>query len=378
MPRAAGYLLASGAVAAGLAWADWPGAAANPATLISRVDVIATVLILAGLPFVSRRLFGPARRSWVARLVRVGTYATVCALILVKADVEKAELTRRSGTALAGVWAGEVVFLIVIAVYVTALLAMTAQRPPVSPMTLTLGIGAGLLLGLAVCFLRPLVNHVSIGNPWLAATYDVARFAAVLMVPYAAIKVATTAARRTSRRDTRLPLADARARQGLATGLCVGIAAGLLVSVLGMSTIALAPHLAGSIQWTLPGRLATDAAAHPNIPNPVSVFEVSFSEAGAGYLLVLIIFPVLGAGLGAWGGLYAAGPGRPPGGGGGGGGGGPEDSEPPPSGGGSELPEPAEPPPGVDDFPAWDELEEFPELDPEAEPERVPEHVGQP
>jgi hypothetical protein len=376
MPRAAGYLLASGAVAAGLAWADWPGAAANPATLMSRVDVIATVLMLAGLPLLSRSLFGPVRKSWLARLVRACSYAAVCALMLVKADVQKAELAKRSGAALAGVWAGEVVFVIVIAVYLTALLAMTARRPPASPKTLTLGIGAGLALGLAICVLRPLANHVHISNPWLAGAYDISRFAAVLLVPCAAIKVGIAAARRASRRDTRLPLADARARQGVAAGLCVGIVAGLLVSVLGISTIALVPHLAGSIQWTLPTRLATDAAAHPNIPNAVSAFEVSFTYAAAGYLLVLIIFPLLGAGLGAWGGLYAAGPSQPPGGGGGGGGGGPEDSEPPPSGGGAERAEPGEPPPGRDEFPAWDELEEFPELDPEAEPEQVPEHVG--
>lgn len=375
MPRAAGFLLPSGAAAAGLAWADWPGAAANPATLIGRVDIIATALMLAGLPLLTGRLFGPVRKSWIARFVRAGSYATVCALMLVKAHVEKAELARRSGASLAGVWAGEVVFLIVIAVYLTALLAMTARRPPVSPTTATLGIGGGVVLGLVVCFLRPLANHVQIGNPWLAGTYDVARFAAVLLVPCAAIRVAIAAARRTSRRESGLPLADTRARQSMAAGLCVGIAAALLVSVLGISTIALAPHVAGSIQWTLPASLGTDTAGHPNVPDSVSQFEVSFSYAAAGYLLVLIIFPLLGAGLGAWGGLYAAGPGLPPGGGGGGGGGrhDPDPQQPPP-GGGRELPVEAGQPLGLDPerFPAWDELEEFPELDPAAEPERVP------
>jgi hypothetical protein len=104
---------------------------------------------------------------------------------------------------------------------------------------------------------------------------------------------------------------------------------------------------------------------------------VGFSRAAAGYLLVLIIFPLLGAGLGAWGGLFAAGnPGRRPGGGGDGGGGGHDpDPEPMPPGGGRGGGALDGPAPalldldGLLDVPSWNELEEFPELD---RPERVP------
>ena len=61
---------------------------------------------------------------------------------------------------------------------------------------------------------------------------------------------------------------------------------------------------------------------------------MSVADTAAGYLLALICFPLFGAGLGAWGGLFAAGrPGQRPGGGGGGGGGGPEPGPPPPDGG---------------------------------------------
>ena len=366
MWRAACCVLASGAAATGLALAAWPGAPGDPATLINRLDVVATAMLLAGLPFLVRRRYGPARRSWAARLVRIGGYALVCSLMLVKADVERVELARRSGAALAGVWAGEVVLLLVIAAYIAALLAMTAQRSPGSRPALTYGIGAGLVLGLAVCGLRPLVNHVHIANPWLAGTYDVARFTAVLLVPCAAIRAAIAAARRTPRRDARRPQTNARARQGMATGLYAGLVAGLLVTVLGLSLTALMPHVAASIRWTLPGSLVT-GAAHSRAPDAVSIFEVSFSYAAAGYLLVLIVFPVLGAGLGAWGGLYAAGTSRGPGGDGGGGGGSKDPRPKPRPGGGLEL----------DDFPEWDELKEFPELDPDHEPdrERVPELV---
>jgi hypothetical protein len=152
----------------------------------------------------------------------------------------------------------------------------------------------------------------------------------------------------------------------------------LLVSVLGITTIALVPHAAGSIQWTLPGRIFDPSRGRPLTPDYVTDFEVAVSHAAAGYLLVLILFPVLGAGLGAWGGLFASGnSGQMPG--GGGGGGGPKDPAPEPGapdGGRSLLPEPdiALDFDGVG-FPDWDELEEFPELDPSA-PDKVP--VGLP
>ena len=91
MPRRIVSSLAFLAAAAGLVWAGWPGALANPATVINRVVVIAAVVILAGLPWLARRVFGPAGDSWLARIVRVGGYAAVFALVLVKAEVERSE-----------------------------------------------------------------------------------------------------------------------------------------------------------------------------------------------------------------------------------------------------------------------------------------------
>jgi hypothetical protein len=95
------------AAAVSLVWAGWPGAAANPATLMNRVDVVAVVVMLAGLPWLARRVFGPAGDSWLARIVRVGSYAAVFVLVLVKAEVERSEYAVHSGRAwLAGAWAG--------------------------------------------------------------------------------------------------------------------------------------------------------------------------------------------------------------------------------------------------------------------------------
>jgi Na+-transporting methylmalonyl-CoA/oxaloacetate decarboxylase gamma subunit len=378
MPRTIAYWAMTAAAAAVLAWATWPGAAHNPATLISRVDLVAAVLILAGLPPVVRRKYGPGSSGWVPRLVRAGGYAIVVALIMVKAGVEQHELASRlTGTQLAGVWFGEVAFLVVITAYVAALLAVTAQRPPASPAALGIGTGAGVALGVAVYALRPLINYTPESGRWLPLVVGLAKVFAVLLLLFAAVRAAIAAARHSMRREAQRPRINALAQQGFAAGICVGISAALLVSILGITTIALAPHTAASIQWTLPDKVFAPGRGASLAPNAVSVFEGAFSRAAAGYVLVLIIFPVLGAGLGAWGGLFAEGDtGHRPG--GGGGGGGPDDpgSGPTPPGG-LRMPDDA----GLPQLDlegwagGWDELAEFPELDQES-PERVP--VGVP
>jgi len=352
MPRTIAYWLASVVAAAGLAWVAWQGASGDPATLISRVDVFATTLMLAGLPFVIRRRFGPMAGGWKPRLLRVVGYAIVVALMVVKPYVERFELARLSGPALAGVWAGEVVLLFVLAAYVAALLAVTAERAPARPATLAIGTGAGVVLGVAAYAFRPLADHLRFSNGWLTGLVELGRVIALPLAAGVAITAAVRAARKISRRESQNSRTDPRARQGCAAGLCAGAAAALVLTVLGTSTIALVPHAASSLQWTLPGGHLQPGSAY--------TFEVSFTEAAAGYLLVLIAFPLLGAGLGAWGGLFVAdNPGAQPGGDGGGGGGrGPDGPAEPPPPGGRELPEDLEPALVGD----WDELTEFPEL----------------
>ncbi|HTX83526.1 MAG TPA: hypothetical protein VME44_15145 [Streptosporangiaceae bacterium] len=374
MPRTTAYWAMTAASAAVLAWATWPGAAHNPATLISRVDLVAAVLILAGLPPAVRRKYGSGASGWVPRLVRAGGYAIVVALIMVKAGVEQHELAARlSGTQLAGVWFGEVAFLVVIAAYVAALLAVTAQRPPASPAALGIGTGAGVALGVAVYALRPLINYTPETGRWLPLVVGLAKVLAVLLLLFAAVRAAIAAARHSARREAQRPRINALAQQGFAAGICVGISAALLVSILGITTIALAPHTAASIQWTLPDKIFTPGRGASLAPNAVSVFEGAFSRAAAGYVLVLIIFPLLGAGLGAWGGLFAEGDtGHRPGGGGGGGGPDEPGSGPTPPGGLRMPDEQGLSPLDLEGWAGgWDELAEFPELDQES-PDRVP------
>jgi hypothetical protein len=341
------------AAAVGLVWAGWPGAAANPATVMNRVNVVAVVVILAGLPWLARRVFGPAGDSWLARIVRVGSYAAVLALVLVKTEVERSEYAVRSGRAwIAGAWAGEIIFLVVIAAYVAGILAVTARRPPFSPVALAIGAGAGAAAGLLMYALPPVGRWPHITTGWLAGVYGVARVLALPLALGTGIAAGLMAARRASRRQ-QLPLADVRARQGMAAGLCAGAAAALVFCLLSTGTAALLPHMVKPLLWvfTKPRSTMLTFGGAP-LPRPpgwslrgghvphsgmynasLYQFEMSIADTAAGYLLGLICFPLFGAGLGAWGGLFAAGhPGRRPG-GGGGGGGAPEPGPPPPDGG---------------------------------------------
>ena len=326
MPRTIRHWLAYVVAVVALILAGWPGPSGNPATLISRESVVTVALLLAGLPWLVRRRFGPMGRGWITPLVRAVGYATVVALLAVKAHVERQEFAAAAGRpSMAGLWMGEVIFVGIIAGYVVGLLAVTAQRAPAHRTTLVIGGGAGIAIGVAVYGLRPLADRFHVVNPWLSVLYEMGKVLAVPAVLAAAIAAAIVAARRASARKGGLPLREVRARQGLAAGACVGFAAAVVVSLLGIATIALLPHAASGLQWTLPGRAAP--------PGSVYNFEVGVTEAGAGYLLVLVIFPVLGAGLGAWAGLFAGDTGLRPDGGGGGGPRGPEPEPPPPDGG---------------------------------------------
>ncbi len=334
MPRTLRYWLALAAAVVALVLVGWPGPADNPATLISRVSVIGVAVMLAALPRVVRRRFGPIANGWAAPLVRAVGCAIVIALLAVKARAEQLEFAVAAHRpSLEGLWVGEVVFLGVIAGYAAGLLAVTAQRTPARRSTLVIGGGGGALIGVAVYGLRPLADRLHIANGVLAVLYVVGKVLAVPLVLAATVAASIVAARRASSRAGGLALRDVRARQGFAAGACVGFAAAVVVSLLGIATIALLPHAAAGLRWTLPG----ENAPHDS----VYYFEVGITEAGAGFLLVLLTFPVVGAGLGAWAGLFTGDTGlRPDGGGGGGGPRGPGPEPKTPNGGRHASPPP--------------------------------------
>jgi hypothetical protein len=322
-----GCWLALGMAAAGLASAGWPGTPAGPATLINRVEVIAAPVLLTSARWAAGRVFGPAGRNWLARIVRAGGYAAVFTLVLVKAEVERSEYAAlRGGPWLAGLWVGEIIFLAVMAAYVAGITAVTARRTPASPAALATGALAGAGAGLVMTVLPPMGNPLHLTGAWLTVVHGLARGVAVPLVLGGGVAAGLMAARRTSLGGSRLPLSEVRARQGVAAGVCAGVAAALVVSVTGVSTAALLPYRPKSLPPAL--------ADLRHIPASVQAFEVSLGRSAAGYLIVLVFLPLVGAGLGAWGGLCAAGrAARPPGGGGGGGWSPRPGPTPPPAGG---------------------------------------------
>jgi hypothetical protein len=364
MVRTIGYSLAFGVAAAAVAIAGWPGSAANPATLLTRVDVVATLVTLAGVSWAARRLFGPVGGSRSARIVRTGGYLALFALVLAKAYVARSEYAATPGGSwLAGLWLGEFFFLLLLAAYVTGLVALTARRRPfASTPSLAIGTAVGVAVGLLATVLQAGHPPQATGAR-LEVLHGWPRIIGAALLVAAVVAAGLLAARRAPRRGSQLPLADVRARQGVATGLCAGAAAALFASIVGIAATALLPHQQERFRWPAP-----DLSVLQHMTSGIWEFKIGLSNSAAGYLLVLALFPLLGAGLGAWGGLCAAGqPGRRPGGGGGGGGQGPTPPDPPPSGrrlgedgwpvivhGGTRLV----------DFPAPDGLPVAPEGDP--------------
>ena len=122
-------VLAFAAAAAGMVRIGWPGASSNSATPLNRVYAVGTVVLLAVLPWVVRRYFGPVRPGSAPRAVRVCGYAMVLALIAAKAVKDR--LGSKLGAyfpVIPPVWALQIVLLLVIAAYVAGLLILTSQQ----------------------------------------------------------------------------------------------------------------------------------------------------------------------------------------------------------------------------------------------------------
>ena len=172
--------LAFAAGAVGLVWIGWPGASTNSATPVNRMYVVGTLVLLAGLPLLVSRYVGPVRPGWAPRLVRVGGYAVVLALIATTA------VQQRIGSQLGAyfpvtlpVWAMDVGFLLILAGYVAGLLIVTSRRVQFTRRVLPTALGIGVLTAGALYALAPFgINdtaetaaHSLHGGPVVAADY---------------------------------------------------------------------------------------------------------------------------------------------------------------------------------------------------------------
>ena len=313
--------------AAYVARATWPGSPGRFATVVARIDVVTIVLVLAGLPWLARRFLGPASGR-LGRLLRVGGYAAVLALTVAHARILRVAGPPTTGPARQFAWFTEYFFLAVIAVYVAAILAVTARRSRISPATLAIGTGGGIAFGLVMYAVMPIGFGKDATEPWLAgsAIDPVVALAWILLLggPMVAGGLAGRLYRG-SESDSPDQLMYGRVRQGAAAGfLATGVGA-LIVTVLGAGTIALMPRAAWLQHWLYPGQHLVAAVAYSR--------DFSASSHAQGYGLMLLIFPVIGLLLGMCLGPSASSYGTSPSGGGPPGPPGPEPVPDPPDGG---------------------------------------------
>jgi hypothetical protein len=298
--RRSWYPLAFVAAAAGTAWSAWSGPPGDSAIAINRIDVIVIVIILAALPWIVRRARGPVGQGRLARLVRIGGYTAVLALVLAKSAVERvanAPPNNLPGPAVA--WTGEAVFLAVMASYAAVILVFTARRSPALPATMAIGTVTGLALGVVAYVLGPLGFPLRFTGPWSARLYDAAMILGVMLALGAPVMAGRAVARRAGRS---LP-AGSGARQGAMAGLCFGTAAALVVAVLSTSTIAILPYDIGLQHWATShvGQWTPVVGQVTPILRPRLGYVAGNSAFAAGYLMVLLISPLAGCAFGAWG-----------------------------------------------------------------------------
>jgi len=307
-------VLAFAAGAAGLVWIGWPGASSNSATTLNRVYVAGALVLLAVLPWAVRRYVGPVRGGWAPRAARVGAYALVLALIAAKAVKDRHGSKLGAYFVMApGLWALEIVLLLVIVGYVAGLFILTTERVRLTRWGLPAGIGLGAVTGGVLYALAPIGVSVDPDGPSLQ-WWGVA----ALALPVAAGLLVGRLAARAARPAVLTP--GQGARQGCLAGACATATAALLVAVLTSATIALFPHLV-PLEGTRAAGGGPDAAyiagGGCETCDPVNTVippglrheywvEISVGQAGMWPLAFLLIAPFVGAGLGAFAGGLAS------------------------------------------------------------------------
>jgi hypothetical protein len=238
--------------AALVAWVAWPGSSATFADSVDRVDLIAVVALLAAFGLAARLAFGPVASGRPARLLRLGAYAVILALVPAKNVVEQIlDVPPRGGVdvrlyrliahpGFGNSWDSEIVFLVVIGLYASTILWLTSRRAGVAPATLVIGATAGAILGVVWYVAGPLGFGGAVAtNPWLPGA-DAKPFIVLAVISFFAAPVAAAivADRRfTGAASSPLPR-PARLRQVTAAALLTSLTAGLVVIVTCTGTIA--------------------------------------------------------------------------------------------------------------------------------------------
>jgi hypothetical protein len=311
IPRRLGRAALFAAAAGAAAWAAWPQPGVGHAA-VSQFHVIATVLVLAGLPLLARRFFGPASPGRASRSLRAFSCAAILALVPAFAIVEAfANLVPAQpayryvfciaqgwsnaqgcgavpGTSTGGPsWAGEIPIMLMTIAYLGVILFLTSRRSLVTRSTLAIGTGMGLAFSVVMYAVAPLGLTNGATDPWLpGSTADpLVALAWILLFggPAAAAVLAVWRARGPG--GGALP-SSVRIGQGIAAGVLADGIAALFTTALGTGTIALMLRSAWLLRWLNHGHQLTAIAAYR--------YEANASSGAAVYLFMLIWFPVIG------------------------------------------------------------------------------------
>ena len=347
MVRRAGILVLFAAAAGAAAWEAWPESSVSLSHgAANQGDVIVTLVLLVGLPMLVRWFLGPPDNR-AARWLRAGFYAAILAIMPAKAVAEMFvgavprggidlhtfdAVNGNGGLPVPGSvsggpdWGGEILILFITACYLAVILALTARRTRVAPTTLTVGAGAGLVLGLVMYAVDPLGGEKIATNPWLhGSAADPLVVTAWVLLLGAPVVAGALAGSRCCVPDDPGQASGMRAWQGFVAGLVSNGLGALTVTVLGISTTALMLKSAWVRGWLYRGQHLTASAVYGR--------ELYTSKDVAFYILICVVFPIIGLVMGVAGSGYANVTGPLPGGGGPPGPPGPEPVPDPPDGG---------------------------------------------
>ncbi len=307
MVRWIGSRLLFAAAAGAAAWSAW--SAGRAATV--RADVIVTVLLLAGLPLLTRWYLGPPDNR-AARRLRAAGYAAVLALMPAKAATElflgavprggidlhtyerfhcKNEPWCHwvSGTSgLSPTVGSEVMVLLITACGLAITLALTARRTRITPAALTVGACTGLALGVVMYAVAPLGLNVAYPyRPWFRGSagllFGVLAWVLIFGAPLVAGAIA---GRRSQVPGPPAELTDDRARQGIAAGVVSGGVGALFVTVFGTGTTVLLVNSAWVRGLLFHGQHLTASAIYGR--------ELFATQNAGAYVILCVAFPIIG------------------------------------------------------------------------------------
>jgi hypothetical protein len=305
-PRRLGRIALFAIAASAAAWAAWPQPWAGHVAE-GRFNAIApALLVVAVLPLLARRLFGPASPSRVARSMRVLCGATVLALVptFTVLDAQNRLAPRQPaylhvfcGQGCAGVipgrssggptWQAEILIMLLITGYVGVTLFLTARRTGLTRSTLVIGAGTGLLFGAVMFAVDPLGLAKWATNPWLPGSAADPLVALAWILLFGGPAAAAVLAGRWCRGpDGTRPPHMVRFGQGIAAGLLANGLAAMFTSMLGTGTAVLMTRSPWLVHWFTHGRPLTAIAVYR--------YELNTVSNVGGYPLMLMFFPVIG------------------------------------------------------------------------------------